>query len=61
MDKKFDKNAWNKSTKKYWYFFLFLHENKCCGYSLEAPCGDASDEYPQHMFSWRSEKEKENT
>ena len=25
------------STKKYWYFFfLFLHENICCGYSLEA-------------------------
>ena len=25
-------------------FFLFLHENICCGYSLEAPCRGASDE-----------------
>ena len=32
--------------------FLFLHENICCGYSLEAPCQGASNEYPQHIFSW---------
>ena len=25
-------------------------------YSLEAPCGGASNEYPQHMFSWRNKK-----
>ena len=24
-------------TKKCWYFFLFLHQNICCGYSLEVP------------------------
>ena len=30
--------------------FLFLHENICCGYSLEAPCRGASNEYPQYMF-----------
>ena len=30
-------------------FFLFLHENICCGYSLEAPQRGASNEYPQHM------------
>ena len=24
-----------------------------CGYSFEAPCPDASIEYPQHMFLWR--------
>ena len=35
-------------------FFLFLHENIYCGYSLEAPYWGASNEYPQHMFSWRS-------
>ena len=23
------------SMQKYWYFFLFLHKNVCCGYSLE--------------------------
>ena len=35
---------------------LFLHENICCGYSLEVPWQGASDEYPQHMFSWRNKK-----
>ena len=35
-------------------FFLFLHENICCGYSLEAPHRGASNEYPQHVFSWRN-------
>ena len=25
-------------------------------YSLEAPLWGASNEYPQHMFSWRNEK-----
>ena len=28
----------------------------CCGYSLEAPHRGASNEYPQHMFSWRNRK-----
>ena len=37
-------------------FFLLLHENICCGYSLEAPHRGASNEYPQHMFSWRNKK-----
>ena len=37
-------------------FFLLLHENLCCGYSLEAPHGGASNEYPQHMFLWRNKK-----
>ena len=36
--------------------FLFLHENVCCGYSLEAPRRGASNEYPQHMFPWRNKK-----
>ena len=36
--------------------FLFLHENTCCGYSLEAPHWGTSNEYPQHMFSWRNKK-----
>ena len=31
--------------------FLFLDENICCGYSLEAPRRGASNEYTQHMFS----------
>ena len=30
-------------------FFLFLHENLCCEYSLEAPRRGASNEYPQHV------------
>ena len=37
---------------------LFLNETICCGYSLEVPWWGASNEYPQHTFSWRN---KENT
>ena len=37
-------------------FYLFLKENVCCGYSLEAPYWDTSNEYPQHMPSWRNKK-----
>ena len=37
-------------------WFLFLNENICCGYSLEAPQWGASYEYPQHMFSSRNKK-----
>ena len=36
---------------------IFLYENICCGYSLEAPQRGASNEYPQHMFSWRNKKD----
>ena len=32
-------------------FFLFLHEIICCGYSLEAPCQGALNEYQQYTFS----------
>ena len=37
------------------YFFLFLHKNICCGYSLEAAHQGASNEYQQPMFmeNWR--------
>ena len=38
-------------------FFLFLHKNIHCGYSLEAPRRGASNEYPQHMFSWSNKKD----
>ena len=34
--------------------FLFLHENVCCVYSLEAPQWGASNEYPQHMVLWKN-------
>ena len=44
------------STQKYLYFFLFVHENIGCGYSLEALCQGASNEYPQHKFSSRNKK-----
>ena len=37
-------------------FFLFLHGNICCGYSLEVPHRDTSNEYPQHMLPWRNKK-----
>ena len=35
-------------------FFLFLHKNIHCGYSLEVPHQGASNEYPQPMFSLRT-------
>ena len=35
--KKHDKIAFQRSTQKYWYFFLFLHENILCEVSSEAP------------------------
>ena len=37
-------------------FFLFLHENIHCGYSLEVPQLGTSNKYPQHMFSQRNKK-----
>ena len=37
-------------------FFMLLHKSICCRYSLEAPRRGASNEYPQHMFSWRNKK-----
>ena len=37
--------------------FLFLDENTCCGYSLEAPRRGASNEYPQYISS----RNKKNT
>ena len=36
--------------------FLPFHENIYCGYPLEVPHQGASNEYPQHMFSWRNKK-----
>ena len=44
--------SWRNNKKN----ILFLHENICCGYSLEAPQQGASNEYPQHMFLWRNKK-----
>ena len=35
---------------------LILHKNICCGYSLESPRQGDSNEYPQHMFLWRTDK-----
>ena len=36
------------------FSFLFRYKNICCGYS--APQWGASNEYLQHMFSWRNKK-----
>ena len=38
--------------------FLFLHENICCGYSLEASRRGTTYEYPQHMFLSRNKNKK---
>ena len=40
------------------YIFLISPQKHMLWYSLEAPRWGASNEYPQHMFSWRK---KENT
>ena len=44
--------------RKYNDIFSFFHKNICCGYSLEAPRGGASNEYTQHMFSWKNQKKR---
>ena len=31
-------------------FFLILHKNTCCVYSLEASCLGASNEYPHYVL-----------
>ena len=43
-------------NKKLLIFFLFLHENICCGYSLEASWRGASNEFHNITFSWRNKK-----
>ena len=37
-------------------FFLALHLNLCCEYSLEAPLQGTSNENLQHMYLWRNKK-----
>ena len=44
------------STENYLNFSYFSAKKMCCGYSFEAPQWGASNEYPQHTFSWRSKK-----
>ena len=43
-------------NQKILIFFSFLHENICCGYSLEVPQQGVSNEYPYDTFSWRNKK-----
>ena len=41
----------NFTTKKFWYFFIFLPaQNKDCGYSLEPPRRGGSNEYHNLCF-----------
>ena len=44
------------STKNILIFYLFLHKNICCGHSSEASWRGAFNEYPQHIFLWRTKK-----
>ena len=37
-------------------YFSYFSMKTCCGYSLEVPLRGTSNEYPQHMFSWRNKK-----
>ena len=36
--------------------FSHFSMETCCGYSMGAPWRGASNEYAQHMFSWRKKK-----
>ena len=36
--------------------FLIYPRNICYGYTSDAPRRGASNEYPQHMFSWRNKE-----
>ena len=38
------------------WFFLFLNQNICCGYSKELSQWDSSFEHPKHMFKMRGKK-----
>ena len=42
-------------TKVFWYFHVSA-QNIACGYSLEPPRRDGSNEYPQSMFLSRNKK-----
>ena len=44
------------TIQKVLIYFLFLHENICCRYSLEVPQWGTSNEYPQYTctLSWRN-------
>ena len=43
------------------YVYFFISSQKtCCGYLLEVPRRGASNEYPQHVFSWRNKKNINN-
>ena len=43
-------------NQRVFIFFLSLHKNIHFWYSLEGPYLGASNEYPQHLFSWRNKK-----
>ena len=43
----FDQNCW---------YFHFSTKMYVVGYSLEMPCFGASNEYSQHVFSWKNKK-----
>ena len=45
-----------RGSKIHVIFFLFIHKNVCCGYSLEVPHRGTSNEFPQDMFSKRNKK-----
>ena len=46
----------NFQIKKVWYFFHISSQNIDCGYLLEPPRWDGSNEYPQNMFLSRNKK-----
>ena len=51
----FTTKKWKFADKKFWYFHISA-QNIDCGYSLELPQWDSSNEYPQSMFLSRNKK-----
>ena len=46
----------DKYSRNIKILYLFLYENICCGFWLEASHWGTSNEYPQHMFTWGNKK-----
>ena len=44
--------------KNHWNFLKTFAQNIHCGYTLELPCRDGSNEYPQCMFWIKNKKIK---
>ena len=54
--KSLKENAYVSSPLDKNVFFLFLNQNKCCGYSKESSHWEGSIEHPKHMLKMMDKK-----